>query len=35
MIYFGKEGIMTKCIGCGAILQDKDVSLEGYTKEFG
>ena len=25
---------MTKCIGCGAILQDKDVSLEGYTKNL-
>ena len=25
---------MTKCIGCGAILQDKDATLEGYTKNL-
>ena len=31
MICFGKEGIMTKCLGCGAILQNEFKDKEGYT----
>ena len=34
MIYFGKEGIMTKCVGCGAILQDEFPDKEGYTRNL-
>ena len=34
MIYFGKEDFMTKCIGCGVILQDKFPNKEGYTRSL-
>lgn len=34
MIYFGKEDIMTRCIGCGAILQNESPFKEGYTKNL-
>ena len=34
MIYFGKVDIMSKCIGCGAILQDKSPLDEGYTNDL-
>lgn len=34
MICFGKEDIMTKCIGCGAILQDVYPNEEGYTNDL-
>lgn len=30
MIYFGKEDFMTKCIGCGVELQNKDKNKLGY-----
>ena len=34
MIYFGEEDIMTKCIGCGALLQSDCPSDEGYTRNL-
>jgi hypothetical protein len=34
MIYFAKEDIMTKCNGCGIILQDKNENKEGYTPKL-
>ena len=34
MIYFGKEDIMIRCVGCGAILQNEFSSKEGYTKDL-
>ena len=34
MIYFGKEDIMIKCIGCGSILQDEFPLKEGYTRDL-
>lgn len=34
MIYFGKEDIMTKCAGCGALLQTEFPLEEGYTKDL-
>ena len=33
MIYFLKEDIMNKCIGCGATLQNANADMEGYIKE--
>ena len=32
MTYLQEENIMTKCYGCGAFLQNDDISKEGYTK---
>ena len=34
MICFGKEDFMTRCVGCGAILQDVNANEEGYTKNL-
>ena len=34
MIYFGEEDIMTKCVGCGAVLQNDFPDMEGYTKNL-
>ena len=34
MIYFVKEGIMTKCLGCGALMQCEDKNKEGYTRSL-
>lgn len=34
MICFGEEDIMTKCIGCGALLQSDFPNDEGYTKNL-
>jgi len=34
MICSQREGIMCKCLGCGAILQDADDSKIGYTKNI-
>lgn len=33
MVYLYKEGIMTKCNGCGAILQTNKPNQEGYIRE--
>lgn len=32
MIYFSKEDIMSKCIGCGAFLQSEESEKEGYIR---
>ena len=34
MICFGEEDIMTKCAGCGAVLQSDFPGEEGYTKNL-
>lgn len=34
MICFVKEGIMIKCLGCGAILQSDDKTKDGYTRNL-